>query len=1017
MQSFYLDRLITHCDCFDRSPSRRGLPYQHMLLVFCLLLLSGLSMAQVTPIAQAHRQITTIDQQPDWVRPLPVVQQDLTVSAQVAETPAQGFHFALLNLQHKVLDRGVDYFVHVQKKITAVSGLSQANLEIEFDPEHETILWQVLQLRRGDELIDVRARTEARVIDREKSLEAAILFGRKTLFLIVPDVRVGDIVEYSYVLQERNPLWQTHFFLTRYLEWPHPVERYFLQVQWPQARAIHWSVPDEFSDLQPVKRGSDWVFQYDSAALKTPTAFNEAGDHFLQTFTDDNTSAQGTVKKYFSQAPTQYKHMSYTRQPEKGEGHAWFSSTQLPGESAPIIESNITQSVITEQAPALTKAGVLPMVEFSEFGDWAELAQWVQQIWAQSGRHHETEQVYALWQSLSQAQHQSPHADPEARLLEVIHWVQDQVRYFGLELGMGSLKPRSPDAVLHSRFGDCKDKTLLLITLLKAIGLEASPVLVHTEQARLPYTLPTPAAFNHVIVEVPWQGMRLWIDATRSWQGGRLQQMHVADYAKGLVLAEGQNGQWQERPVIALRNETEVHTRVTVGQQAAQTNAMQVTTQYFGQSADAMRAQLQRHGQVRLAQGRLARYRTYYEGLAISEPLQLDDDRVENTLAITEHYDIPNVWQIEQAASSRFYADALYPLLRALTAQLELGEAMVPPQRVRHQLEIVLPHDGWRIPETRTEFANAHFAFNYHSSLRGRHVLVGYELKPRQPTLESFQRDLATIAQDLGRIENVLVFELNKEGASTLVAQGNPTVGKTAQLAPFLALALDRVQTAGAQLKHQALLRFSRWQGALSSSIAGFSIELPLKNIDTRNELKLVLRDYTRALTQNVVAQVALLIALSLWLAVRLLRRRARAKQSDGLYHPSAGVFAILSLVTLGCYAVVWLIKNYGHKRGRARLRYWAGERLGCFPVGNGLRAVSILGVILLAIFYFSVYWPLLLTGVAFFSFCPRVRDLYRAGTGAGLGVGLGPDLALQPQSTARDHGSAKMPHEGSVAA
>jgi transglutaminase-like putative cysteine protease len=71
-------------------------------------------------------------------------------------------------------------------------------------------------------------------------------------------------------------------------------------------------------------------------------------------------------------------------------------------------------------------------------------------------------------------------ADDEEYILEAIRFVQDEVRYLGVETGINTHKPYPPSQILAQRFGDCKDKSLLLTTLLQARNIEAYPVLVNT---------------------------------------------------------------------------------------------------------------------------------------------------------------------------------------------------------------------------------------------------------------------------------------------------------------------------------------------------------------------------------------------------------------------------------------------------------------------------------------------------------------------------------------------------------
>jgi hypothetical protein len=86
--------------------------------------------------------------------------------------------------------------------------------------------------------------------------------------------------------------------------------------------------------------------------------------------------------------------------------------------------------------------------------------------------------------------------------IRAIHrWVAQDIRYVALELGIGGYQPRDADAVISTGFGDCKDKATLFIASLKAIGVDAYPVLLHAGGRPDP-SLPTIGAFNHEIAAV-----------------------------------------------------------------------------------------------------------------------------------------------------------------------------------------------------------------------------------------------------------------------------------------------------------------------------------------------------------------------------------------------------------------------------------------------------------------------------------------------------------------------------------
>jgi len=63
-------------------------------------------------------------------------------------------------------------------------------------------------------------------------------------------------------------------------------------------------------------------------------------------------------------------------------------------------------------------------------------------------------------------------------------FVQNDIRYVAIELGIGGHQPHPAAEVFSHRYGDCKDKVTLLSTMLKEIGVESYYVLINTERGR-----------------------------------------------------------------------------------------------------------------------------------------------------------------------------------------------------------------------------------------------------------------------------------------------------------------------------------------------------------------------------------------------------------------------------------------------------------------------------------------------------------------------------------------------------
>ena len=89
------------------------------------------------------------------------------------------------------------------------------------------------------------------------------------------------------------------------------------------------------------------------------------------------------------------------------------------------------------------------------------------------------------------------------KVVAIHDWVRTNIRYVAVYLGNGGFVPHDVGWILKNRYGDCKDQALLMITLLKAVGIEAVPVLINTSPEYVLPELPTAVSFNHCIVFIP----------------------------------------------------------------------------------------------------------------------------------------------------------------------------------------------------------------------------------------------------------------------------------------------------------------------------------------------------------------------------------------------------------------------------------------------------------------------------------------------------------------------------------
>jgi transglutaminase-like putative cysteine protease len=81
-------------------------------------------------------------------------------------------------------------------------------------------------------------------------------------------------------------------------------------------------------------------------------------------------------------------------------------------------------------------------------------------------------------------------------------FVQTDIRYVAIELGIGGHQPHPATETFSHRYGDCKDKATLLSAMLKEIGVDSYYVIINTERGSVTATTPPNLDFNHVILAI-----------------------------------------------------------------------------------------------------------------------------------------------------------------------------------------------------------------------------------------------------------------------------------------------------------------------------------------------------------------------------------------------------------------------------------------------------------------------------------------------------------------------------------
>jgi tetratricopeptide (TPR) repeat protein len=153
-----------------------------------------------------------------------------------------------------------------------------------------------------------------------------------------------------------------------------------------------------------------------------------------------------------------------------------------------------------------TEKPAVSAVRLTTFQTWEEVGRWYAAL--------EAPQRVPTPEIRKKAAELTANRQTDVEKLEALYdYVSTNFRYVSLSLGVGRYQPRPAGAVLQEQYGDCKDKHILLASLIEASGLNASAVLINTD-AKIDVAFPSPSQFNHVITLTAAGGKEVWVDTT-----------------------------------------------------------------------------------------------------------------------------------------------------------------------------------------------------------------------------------------------------------------------------------------------------------------------------------------------------------------------------------------------------------------------------------------------------------------------------------------------------------------------
>ncbi|WP_119969305.1 DUF3857 domain-containing protein [Shewanella japonica] len=297
-------------------------------------------------------------------------------------------------------------------------------------------------------------------------------------------------------------------------------------------------------------------------------------------------------------------------------------------------------------------------VEVSSLPSWASVINWALPLFEK-----QVDDSDLITRQVQQIKKQS--SVPKEQLVLALNFVQQDIRYMGLEMGSNSHFPAKASETLLKRYGDCKDKTVLLLALLRKLNITASATLVNSENGKiLNKYLPSPQTFNHAIVKAELDEKTYWLDPTLLYQDVNLDELYQPDYGFGLVIKDG------NKALESLANSNsgskidfKEHYDLSEGVKGNSTFNSVVTL--TGQKARQLRAKIENNSVTELSETYASYYNSIFNGIEIAEPLKVDFNPQQGNLSIEENYRLTSAWTQDDDEGYKiyFYESQIAPYL------------------------------------------------------------------------------------------------------------------------------------------------------------------------------------------------------------------------------------------------------------------------------------------------------------------------------------------------------------------
>ncbi|KAA1247471.1 DUF2569 family protein [Aquimarina sp. RZ0] len=198
---------------------------KYLFLILCILTVFNI-LGQKSKISIANT--------PDWVSSIENLNSDNNQN-----NDSSGYYYHLIDQQIN-LDKQ-HYYYHYTVELINNEGIQQIpDINIDFDPTYQQLIFHKINIVRAGKPIIKLSMDQIKTVQREANMERFLYDGMLTAFINLSDVRIGDIVDYSYTLVGSNPVYENKYHSKLYFQYPIPVGVLYNRLVVSENRKLHF---------------------------------------------------------------------------------------------------------------------------------------------------------------------------------------------------------------------------------------------------------------------------------------------------------------------------------------------------------------------------------------------------------------------------------------------------------------------------------------------------------------------------------------------------------------------------------------------------------------------------------------------------------------------------------------------------------------------------------------------------------------------------------------------------------